>query len=485
MHEKGLSVAVYNRTVSKVDDFAAQEARGTSIVCCRSLHAFLGALASPKRILLMVKSGSPVDEWIAQILPQLAPGDIVMDGGNSHYKDTERRCAELKLSGIHFIGCGISGGEEGARHGPSLMPGGAVAAWPHVAPLFEAIAAKGDLGGRSVTCCHWMGAGGAGHYVKMVHNGIEYADMQALCDLVQVCRHRLQMSSEQIGNLLSSWRDSHLASFLLDAAALVLTHKSPEDGGNILVDYIRDVAGQKGTGKWTVEAALDVAVPAPLFSDAVFARCLSAAFEIRQKAASCLPGPPATPNSASVSSLMPPAVIFSALLCTRLLAYATGFQILQAASAKNEWQLDLAAICEAWSGGCIIRCALLSHIYAALKKGQGKASGVKQDTNTNDPVQDSFLFTPFFTQLVAEHQAGWRRVVAECATNGIPVSSFSAALSHYDALRTAKSSANILQAMRDLFGAHTYERIDRPAGTFYHTDWTGSGGHVASSHYQV
>ena len=474
MNDHGFRVAAFNRTISKVKDFQENEAKGTAVCCFFDVPSFMESLKSPKRVMLMVKAGPPVDDFIRLVKPHMTEGDIIIDGGNSLYTDTERRCKELEAEGLCFVGCGVSGGEEGARFGPSMMPGGTASAWPFLQPIFQGIAAKVVLKDASsgkeelISCCQWIGAGGAGHFVKMVHNGIEYADMQALCDGYQILRAGLRMDSAQCSAVLKAWRATELDGFLLEIGEAILAYK--DDDGDFLVDKIRDVAGQKGTGKWTVMAALDTGVVGSLFSEAVFFRSLSALKGDRVKANQVFSGPSSSKSVWEDSMSSVHEDLRKALYCAKIMAYAQGFSLIQSASRMHSWDLNFSGICHTWMGGCIIRSKLLERIYEAFR------------ANDNSET-DSFLFHPYFVAILESHQVAWRSIICKAVQSGVAVGALSTSLSFYDSFRTDMSSANLLQAMRDFFGAHTYELQASP-GTWHHTNWTGRGGQVASTVYQ-
>jgi 6-phosphogluconate dehydrogenase len=467
MNDHGFTVVAYNRTTSKVDDFLANEAKGTRILGAHSIPDLVAKLKRPRRVMLMVKAGAAVDETIGQLLPHLEPGDIVIDGGNSLYEDTNRRVKELEARGLLYIGTGVSGGEEGARFGPSIMPGGSAAAWPHVREIFQAIAAKVE---GTVPCCDWVGAGGAGHYVKMVHNGIEYGDMQLICEAYQLMRDGLQMTAPEIGAVFAEWNRGELDSFLIEITANILA-KADEDG-TPLVDRILDAAGQKGTGKWTVIDSANLAQPVTLIAEAVFARCVSAMKEERVRASRKLKGPrPAVPRGTQPAvRARHIAAIHDALYASKIVSYAQGYMLMRAASEEQKWGLNFGAIALMWRGGCIIRSRFLGRIKEAYDKS---------------PKLANLLLDEYFRREVKRCQKGWRNAVALAVKRGIPVPAFSTALSFFDGYRCANLPANLLQAQRDYFGAHTYERTDRPRGEYFHTNWTGTGGRVASSTYNA
>jgi len=449
MADHGFTVAVYNRTTSKVDDFTAGPATGKSVIGTHSLEEFCQSLKAPRRIMLMVKAGSPVDDFIELLKPYLDKGDIIIDGGNSLYTDTQRRVDALAGQGLHFLGMGVSGGEEGARHGPSLMPGGDPAAWPAVKDIFQAISAKVD----GEACCQWMGEGGAGHYVKMVHNGIEYGDMQLICEAYQLLREGLNIPFEDLQGIFTRWNEGVLDSYLIEITRDILGVRDTD--GEPLVDKVLDTAGQKGTGKWTGINALESGIPLTLIGEAVFARFLSALKEQRVQASAQLQGPePGTTDMPS--SMINP--IHDALYASKIISYAQGFMLLASTSDEKGWNLNYGNIALVWRGGCIIRSRFLNNIKQAFE---------------TDPKLSNLLLDGFFRNAVHESQTGWRRAVQFAVGAGIPAPAFSSALAFYDGYRSATLPANLLQAQRDYFGAHTYERIDKPRGEVFHSDWSG------------
>lgn len=466
MADHGYCVAVYNRTVSKVDDFlkgpAQTQAKTKKILGAHDLQDFVALLKRPRRIMLMVKAGAPVDEFIDSLIPLLEPGDIIIDGGNSLFTDSQRRYESLKAKGLLFIGTGISGGEEGARHGPSIMPGGNKDAWPHVKPIFQAIAARSEDG---APCCDWVGEGGAGHYVKMVHNGIEYGDMQLICEAYDLLKKGIHPTYAELAKTFGEWNQGPLDSYLIEITAQIFTKMDAD--GKPLLEKILDVAGQKGTGKWTGIDALDRGMPLTLIGEAVFARCLSALKEERVEASLHYKAPSHTPlaNKAEFSNQ-----ISQALYASKIISYTQGFMLMRTASAENKWNLNFGSIALMWRGGCIIRSKFLGKIKVAYDK---------------NPKLASLLLDHFFIGEIAHCTAAWRKVVAEGALMGVPLPCFSTALSFFDGYRSANLPANLLQAQRDFFGAHTYERTDKPRGQFFHTNWTGTGGDVSSSSYTV
>ena len=462
MNDHGYSVAVFNRTVSKVDDFLSGPAKNTHVIGTHSLEEFFRALKRPRKVMLMVKAGAPVDELIEECLPFLEKGDVIIDGGNSLYTDSERRDKALREKEILFIGTGISGGEEGARHGPSIMPGGNHAAWPLVKPILQAIAAKADDGSP---CCDWVGDGGAGHYVKMVHNGIEYGDMQLICEAYNLLHGILGCNADELQNVFTNWNKTELDSYLIEITSQIFGYRDID--GKPLVDKILDVAGQKGTGKWTGISALELGMPVTLIGEAVFARCLSAIKEQRVKVSSLYKSPLQKFSGDRQAFIEE---IRLALYASKIISYTQGFMLLSAAAKEMKWELDYGSVALMWRGGCIIRSAFLSDIKAAFAKS---------------PNIESLLMDAFFQKEIAKSEKGWRNVVSHSALFGIPVPCFSTALSFFDGYRTERLPANLLQAQRDFFGAHTYERIDTPRGKFFHTNWTGKGGDVSSSTYNV
>ncbi len=459
--DHGYRVVVYNRTAARTAEFLAGAAAGATVTGADDLAAFAAALEAPRRVLLMIKAGAAVDAVLDELSGVLEPGDIVIDGGNSHYADTARRVASLGAQGIRFVGAGISGGEEGARHGPSIMPGGDPEAWPRIGPLLQAIAAKAADG---IACCSWIGPGGSGHFVKMVHNGIEYGDMQLIAEAYHFMSAGLGMGSDEIAAAFEEWNRGRLKSYLIEITAAVLRHRDTEGP---VIDRILDAAGQKGTGRWTVESALALGQPLGLVAEAVFARSVSALKEERMAAAEALRGPEPRLTADSAAAI---ADLEQALYASKIVSYAQGFMLLGAASDENQWKVDPAAIAMLWREGCIIRAAFLERI---------------RDAYDSDPPPPHLLLAPEFTAAVAGAGPGWRRTVSRAVEAGIPVPAHSAALGFYDSYRTGRLPANLIQALRDYFGAHTYERVDRPRGELFHTDWTGSGSNVAAGSYQA
>ena len=462
MESRGFAVAVFNRTAEKTDNFINGRAAGRNIIGCHTLEELVTRLEKPRRVFMMVKAGQAVDDMIEKLLPLLDDGDILIDGGNSHFPDTIRRTAYVEAQGKLYLGVGVSGGEEGALHGPSLMPGGSAAAWPQVRPILEAICAKAPDGSP---CCSWVGANGAGHFVKMVHNGIEYGDMQLICEAYQLMRDLLRMPDGEIGEVFAAWNRTELNSYLIGITSEILAY--PDTDGTPLVENILDTAGQKGTGKWAAAAALDEGVPLTLIGEAVFARCLSARKDERTAAARQYARtiPPFTGERAAMIES-----IRQALYAAKIISYAQGYALLRAAAGTYEWELDYGGIALLWRGGCIIRSAFLDQIKAAYDR---------------DPGLESLLLDPYFRQTLQSHLLAWRTVAAAAIQYGVPAPAMTAALSYFDGCTTERLPANLLQAQRDYFGAHTYERLDCPRGQFFHTNWTGRGGDTAAGTYTV
>lgn len=464
MESKGFTVACYNRTVSKVDEFVLNgRAKGKNIIGCRSMDELASKLAKPRRVMLMVKAGKPVDEFIELLIPHLDRGDIIIDGGNSHYPDTVRRTKYLADHGLIFIGSGVSGGEEGALNGPAIMPGGNVSGWPAIAPIFKAIAAKAPDGSP---CCSWMGNDGAGHFVKMVHNGIEYGDMQLICEAYHILSQGLGMTAKEIHEVFAEWNKGVLDSYLISITADILAKDDPETG-KALVDVILDTAGQKGTGKWTSVAGLDLGIGIPQITEAVFARCLSAIKDERVAASAKLRGPKGQFKGDRKKFITQ---LHDAVYAAKICSYAQGYQLLRAASAEYKWDLNYGEIALVWRNGCIIRASFLSNIKEAFDK---------------KPKLANLLLDPYFKKVLSKAQSSWRKVIKAAVTLGIPVPAMGTALNYYDSYRAERLPANLLQAQRDYFGAHTYERLDKPRGEYFHTDWTGTGGKTSASTYVV
>ena len=462
MESKGFSVAVFNRTVAKVDDFMSARGKDKNILGCQSIEKLCKNLKRPRKVILLVKAGDAVDTFIEKLIPHLEEGDIIIDGGNSHFPDTIRRTEYVESKGLRFIGTGVSGGEEGALKGPSMMPGGTNSAWPEVKDIFQGICAQTDEG---EPCCDWVGENGAGHFVKMVHNGIEYGDMQMICETYQLMKQGLGMSNSEMHDVLDEWNGGELDSYLIEITRDILAYK--DEDGNETLDLILDTAGQKGTGKWTAVAALDEGQPLTLIGEAVFARCLSALKEERVVASNALQGDVSTfegDKAAIINDLQ------QALYASKIVSYAQGYQLMRAAAEHYGWNLNNGGIALMWRGGCIIRSAFLGKI---------------KDAFDNDPSLVNLLLDPFFTEAVGNAQGAWRRVVTTAVNLGIPIPAISAALAYFDGYRCERLPANLLQAQRDYFGAHTYERVDKPRGEFFHTNWTGRGGATAASTYVV
>jgi len=451
INDHGFTVAVFNRTTSKVDSFLEGPARGTHIIGTHSLEELVRSLKRPRRVMLMVKAGVVVDTFIEQLTPLLDKGDIIIDGGNSLYTDTERRISSLAEQGILYIGTGISGGEEGARTGPSIMPGGNPEAWPHVREIFQTIAARVD----GEPCCDWVGEGGAGHYVKMVHNGIEYGDMQLICEAYDFMHRALALDEEAMQAVFSRWAKGPLDSYLIEITANILGFK--DEAGSPLVEKILDTAGQKGTGKWTGISALQLGVPLPLIGESVFARFLSAMKDERTRAAALLTGPKPCFEGDLAAAID---AVHDALYGSKIISYAQGYMLLRQAAWENNWNLNYGGIAFMWRGGCIIRSVFLDNIKQAF---------------VGNPALENLLLDDFFKNSVEKCQDGWRKIVVLAAQSGIPMPAISSGLSFFDGYRSERLPANLLQAQRDYFGAHTYERLDRPRGQFFHTNWTGRG----------
>ncbi len=461
MESHGYTVAVFNRTVEKVDKFVNGRGSGKNFIATHSIEELVKSLKRPRKIMMLVKAGAAVDSFIEQLIPHLEPGDIIIDGGNTHYPDTNRRTKYVEEKGLLYIGTGVSGGEEGALLGPSIMPGGSPAAWTHVKPIFQDIAAKVEDGSP---CCDWVGENGAGHFVKMVHNGIEYGDMQMICETYQIMKDLLGMSNQEMYEVFKEWNEGELDSYLIEITRDILAYS---ENGEETVDKILDTAGQKGTGKWTAITALDVGIPLTLIGEAVFARTLSAQKDERIRASKVLGGPKPEfkgDRKAFIEDLR------KALFASKIVSYAQGYVLMRAAAAEYGWKLNNGGIALMWRGGCIIRSTFLGNIKEAFDK---------------NPDLENLLLDPFFKEKIESTQSSWRRVVATAVENGIPVPAIATALNYYDGYRTERLPANLLQAQRDYFGAHTYERVDKPRGEFFHTNWTGRGGDTASSTYNV
>ena len=467
MESRGFDVAVYNRTVSKVDDFTGGRGAGKRITGCHDLAELAASLSKPRKAMIMVKAGEAVDETIDQLLKVFEKGDVIIDGGNSNYLDTMRRTAHVESKGLLYIGTGVSGGEEGALTGPSIMPGGSLAAWPLVKPILQAIAAK--ITPENVPCCDWVGENGAGHFVKMVHNGIEYGDMQLICEAYDIMKNLLGLSCDEMGDVFDEWNRGELDSYLVGITRDILRYKDSD--GSPLVEKIMDTAGQKGTGKWTGIAALEFGVPLTLIGEAVFGRCLSAAKSERERASKIFSGPGrGRQPSFSGDKKAFIADLRKALYASKIVSYAQGYLLMREAAKEYRWNLNYGGIALMWRGGCIIRSVFLGKIKEAFDK--------KSDL-------ENLLLDPFFAGVMEDAQASWRRVVAAAVTGGIPAPAFSSALEYFDGYRSERLPANLLQAQRDYFGAHTYERIDKNRGEFFHTNWTGKGGATSASTYTV
>ncbi len=462
MNDHGFTVVAFNRTVSKVDDFLAKEAKGTKIIGAHSLEEMARLLKRPRRVMLMVKAGAAVDEFIEHLLPHLEPGDIIIDGGNSLFQDTMRRTAYVESKGLLYIGTGVSGGEEGARRGPSIMPGGSPAAWPHVKDIFQAISAKVE---GETPCCDWVGENGAGHYVKMVHNGIEYGDMQLICEAYNFMKTGLGMSADEMHKVLAGWQEGELNSYLIEITRDILAFKDAD--GQPLVDKILDTAGQKGTGKWTVISSQDLGIPITLIAEAVYARMISAFKDERVEAAKRLRGPNPVVKGDRAKIIED---LRKALYASKIVSYAQGYMLMRAAAQQNNWNLNYGGIALMWRGGCIIRSVFLGKIKEAFDK---------------QPKLANLMLDPFFRKALNSSHRSWRNIIASAVKKGIPVPAMGTALAFYDGYRSERLPANLLQAQRDYFGAHTYERLDQPRGQFFHTNWTGHGGNTASSTYTV
>ncbi|WP_440877088.1 decarboxylating NADP(+)-dependent phosphogluconate dehydrogenase [Thalassotalea sp. PLHSN55] len=467
MESKGFTVTAYNRSYSKVEHFLNGRAQGKNIRGASSIQAFVESLSVPRKVMLMVKAGQAVDDFIEQLIPHLTAGDVIIDGGNTHFPDSNRRTQYLKTKNLLYIGAGVSGGEEGALKGPSIMPGGAKEAWPIVKDIFQAVSAKvADSHGNEVMpCCDWVGDEGAGHFVKMVHNGIEYGDMQLICEAYQLMKVVLGMNADEIQQVFAHWNTTELDSYLIDITKDIFAFK--DENGEALVEKILDTAGQKGTGKWTGVTALDLGVPLTLIADSVFARCISSKKEQRIAASKLISGPTITFNGDKAEFIEQ---LRQAVLAAKIVSYAQGYMLMQEAAKEFSWQLNYGAIALMWRGGCIIRSAFLGKIKEAYDE---------------QPELENLLLTPYFMDTVTNSQAAWRQVVGTAVANGIAIPCLSSALTYFDGFRTARLPANLLQAQRDFFGAHTYERVDKPRGEFFHTNWTGRGGDTASTTYDV
>ena len=462
MERNGFTVSVFNRTTSKVTDFVEGRAKGLNIIGTYSVEELVASLKKPRKVMLMVKAGAPVDAFIETLIPHLEEGDIIIDGGNSHFPDTARRTAYLESKGLLYVGTGVSGGEEGALIGPSMMPGGSPAAWPHVKPIFQAICAKVENGSP---CCDWVGENGAGHFVKMVHNGIEYGDMQLICEAYQIMRDLLGMTADEMHEVFAEWNKGELDSYLIEITKDILAYKDTD--GSPIVDKILDTAGQKGTGKWTGIASMDEGVPLTLIGEAVYSRCLSAMKEERVTASKMFAH--AKPlfegdKKAFIEDIR------KALYAAKIVSYAQGYTLMAQAAKTYGWNLNYGGIALMWRGGCIIRSKFLGKIKEAYD---------------NNPTLSNLLLDPFFKNTIEGLIPSWRKVVSQAVLNGIPVPCTASALNYFDGYTTEKLPANLLQAQRDYFGAHTYERLDSERGKFFHTNWTGRGGNTSASEYKV
>ena len=462
MESKGFTVAVYNRTTQKVENFVKGRGRNKNIIGTYSVEEFVKALERPRKVMIMVKAGAPVDAFIDEVIPFLEKGDIIIDGGNTHFPDTNRRTKYVESKGLLYIGTGVSGGEEGALKGPSIMPGGSKAAWEYVKPIFQKISAKVE---NNTPCCDWVGENGAGHFVKMVHNGIEYGDMQLITEAYQIMKDLLGMSADEMHEVFKEWNEGELDSYLIEITRDILAYK--DEDGEPLVDKILDTAGQKGTGKWTGISALDLGIPLTLIGEAVFARCLSAQKDERVEASKILKGPEKKFTGDKKKFIED---IRNALFASKIVSYAQGYTLMRAAAEEYGWNLNYGGIALMWRGGCIIRSVFLEKIKEAFDK---------------NPDLSNLLLDPFFQEKIMNAQQGWRNVTATALSNGVPVPALTTALCYFDGYRTERLPANLLQAQRDYFGAHTYERLDKARGEFFHTNWTGRGGDTASSTYNV
>lgn len=462
MEDKGYTVSVFNRTVDKVDAFVKGRGKGKKFIGASTLEEFVDSIERPRKVMLLVKAGKPVDDFIEKLIPLLEPGDIIIDGGNSHFPDTMRRTEYVESKGLLYIGSGVSGGEEGALKGPSLMPGGSPEAWPHVKEIFQAVAAKVDNG---VPCCDWVGENGAGHFVKMVHNGIEYGDMQIINEAYHLMKDLLGMDAFEQHEVFKKWNQGVLDSYLIEITTDILAYK--DEDGSPLVEKILDTAGQKGTGKWTAVTALELGIPLTLIGESVFSRCLSAQKDLRVKASKLLTGKSPDFKGDKEQFIND---LEQAIYASKIISYAQGYDLMMEAAKEYKWNLNYGGIALMWRGGCIIRSRFLGDIKNAFD---------------NNPMLENLLLDPFFKDAVQVAEESWRRVCATALLNGIPVPALSSALGYYDGFRSERLPANLLQAQRDYFGAHQYERLDSPRGKFFHTDWTGRGGSTASTTYDV
>ena len=462
MEGKGYTVALFNRTIEKVDTFVEGRGKGKNFIPAHSLEELVGALSKPRKVMMLVKAGKPVDDFIDKLVPLLEPGDIIIDGGNSHFPDTIRRTEYVESKGLLYVGTGVSGGEEGALLGPSLMPGGSKEAWPLIKDIFQSIAAKVDNG---VPCCDWVGEDGAGHFVKMVHNGIEYGDMQIINEAYHLMKDLLSMDAFEQHEVFKEWNKGELDSYLIEITADIMAFK--DEDGSPLVEKILDTAGQKGTGKWTAITALDLGIPLTLIAESVYSRTLSAQKDLRVKASKYLSGPKPSfkgDKQAFVKDLE------QAVFASKLISYAQGYDLMMEAAKEHNWNLNYGGIAHMWRGGCIIRSAFLKDIKEAFE---------------HNPRLENLLLTPYFKEKLEAAQDSWRRVSAAAIENGIPLPAITSALAYFDGIRNDRLPANLLQAQRDYFGAHTYERVDKPRGEYFHTNWTGRGGETSSTTYEV
>lgn len=461
MESKGYTVAVYNRTVDKVEAFVNGRGKGKNFIGAHSIKELVDSLERPRKVMMLVKAGQPVDDFIEQLIPHLEEGDIIIDGGNSLFTDTNRRVKYVESKGLLYVGTGVSGGEEGALKGPSIMPGGSPAAWPHVKEIFQSISAKVD----GVPCCDWVGEGGAGHFVKMVHNGIEYGDMQIINEAYHLMKDVLGMSADEQHEVFKKWNTEELDSYLIEITRDILAYK--DEDGQPLVEKILDKAGQKGTGKWTVDAALEVGVPLTLIGESVFSRCLSAQKDLRVQVSKNIEGPKVSFSGSKQEFIDN---LKMALYGAKIISYTQGYNLMMESAKEYGWKLNYGGIALMWRGGCIIRSVFLGDIKKAYDK---------------NPQLPSLILDPFFKEQIEKTQVGWRKVCAEAFLQGVPAPSLASSLAYFDGLRSETLPANLLQAQRDFFGAHTYERVDKPRGQFFHTNWTGEGGDTASTTYNV
>ena len=462
MESKGYTVAVFNRSVEKVEKFIAGRGAGKNFIGAKNLEELVASVERPRKVMMLVKAGKPVDDFIEQLIPLLEPGDIIIDGGNSHFPDTVRRTKYVESKGLLYVGTGVSGGEEGALKGPSMMPGGSPQAWPYVKEIFQSVAAKVEDG---APCCDWVGEDGAGHFVKMVHNGIEYGDMQIINEAYHIMKDVLGMGAFEQHEVFKKWNTGKLDSYLIEITRDILAYE--DEDGSPLVENILDTAGQKGTGKWTAVTALDLGIPLTLIGESVFSRCLSAQKDLRVEASKVLTGPVVNFKGDKQQFIND---LENAIYASKIVSYAQGYDLMMEAAKEYNWKLNYGGIALMWRGGCIIRSVFLKDIKNAFDQ---------------NPNLRNLLLDPFFKEQVEVAQAGWRRVCATALENGIPVPAMTSALAYFDGFRSERLPANLLQAQRDYFGAHMYERVDKPRGEFFHTNWTGHGGDTASTTYQV